>query len=93
MVLADSAPRPTIPKKQVADLQCAALENCMSNDHTLATTLWTVREAAEYLRCSPSYVYKAAERDLLPTVHIGRMVRFSPEAVRAFALAASDVRA
>jgi len=81
------------PKTRVADLQGAVLETCMSNDDTLASTLWTVREAAEYLRCSRSYVYKAAERDLLPTVRIGRMVRFSPEAVRAFALAGSDVKA
>lgn len=45
-------------------------------------TLWTVKEAADYLRCSRSYVYKAAERDLLPTVRIGRMLRFNPESVR-----------
>jgi excisionase family DNA binding protein len=48
--------------------------------------LWTAREAANFLRCSTSYVYKAAERDLLPSVRIGRMLRFAPDAVKAYAL-------
>jgi excisionase family DNA binding protein len=56
-----------------------------SEDVMPSPTLWTVKEAAEYLRCSRSYLYKAAERDLLPTIRIGRMLRFSPELVRAFA--------
>jgi excisionase family DNA binding protein len=47
--------------------------------------LWTAKEAAEHLRCSKSFIYKAAERDRLPAIRIGRMLRFSPEAVRAFA--------
>jgi excisionase family DNA binding protein len=55
-------------------------DDVMSND-----TLWTVREAAQFLRCSRSYIYKAAERDLLPAIRIGRMLRFIPEAVRTFA--------
>ena len=50
-------------------------------------TLWTAREAAQFLNCSESYVYKAAERDLLPTIRIGRMLRFNPAAVRTFATA------
>jgi excisionase family DNA binding protein len=64
----------------------AALEYCMPNDDVIPhDTLWTVKEAAEYLRCSRSYLYKAAERDLLPTIRVGRMVRFNPESVRAYA--------
>jgi excisionase family DNA binding protein len=63
------------------------MEKCMPNTNvTPALTLWTVKDAAEYLRCSQSYVYKAAERDLLPTIRIGRMLRFSPESVRSFAM-------
>lgn len=49
--------------------------------------LSTVREAAQYLNCSVSYIYKAAERDLLPAVRIGRMLRFNPDTVRTFAAA------
>ncbi len=48
--------------------------------------LWTAHEAADFLRCSTSYVYKAAERDLLPAIRIGRMLRFAPDAVKRFAL-------
>lgn len=47
--------------------------------------LWTAGDAARYLRCSTSYIYKAAERDLLPSVRIGRMLRFEPDVVRSFA--------
>lgn len=50
-----------------------------------APSLWTVREAAEYLKCSRSYVYKAAERELLPAIRIGRMLRFNPSAVQSLA--------
>ncbi len=59
-----------------------------NHDVMPSPTLWTVRQVAEYLRCSASYVYKAAERDLLPAIRIGRMLRFVPDAVKAFALGA-----
>ncbi len=62
-----------------------------NDDETPVSTLWTVREVAQFLRCSPSYVYKAAERDVLPAIRIGRMLRFRPEAVRAFATPRSVV--
>jgi excisionase family DNA binding protein len=47
--------------------------------------LWDARDAARFLKCSTSYIYKAAERDRLPSVRVGRMLRFNPDAVRAFA--------
>lgn len=46
--------------------------------------LWTARQVSQFIKCSVSYVYKAAERDVLPSVRIGRMLRFRPEAIRAF---------
>jgi excisionase family DNA binding protein len=46
--------------------------------------LWTAEQVSKFLKCSVSYVYKAAERDILPAVRIGRMLRFRPEAVRNF---------
>lgn len=52
---------------------------------TPTETLWTAEEAAHYLRCSTSYVYKAASRDKLPSMHIDRMLRFRPADVMAFA--------
>lgn len=46
--------------------------------------LWTAAQVASFIKCSVSYVYKAAERDVLPSVRIGRMLRFRPDAVRSF---------
>jgi len=40
---------------------------------------------ARYLRSSLSFVYKVSEAGKLPCLRVGSMVRFDPEAVRAFA--------
>lgn len=47
--------------------------------------LWDARDVAAYLKCSTSFVYKAAEDGRLPCVRIGSMLRFVPDIVRAFA--------
>lgn len=47
--------------------------------------LWTVKDAARFLHCSTSFVYKRAVRGELPCVRIGAMVRFNPETIRALA--------
>jgi excisionase family DNA binding protein len=44
--------------------------------------LWTVPDVAKFLRASTSWVYKAAERDQLPSIRIGTMLRFNPAEVR-----------
>ena len=46
--------------------------------------LWTVPDVAKFLRASTSWVYKAAERDQLPSIRIGAMLRFDPVAIRAW---------
>ena len=53
-------------------------------------TLWDVRDVAQYLKASVSWVYKAAEHRELPSVRVGGLLRFDPGAVRAFALGTSD---
>ena len=50
--------------------------------------LWTVADVAVFLQSSRSWVYHRAESGLLPCLRIGGLLRFSPEAVRAHALAA-----
>ena len=50
--------------------------------------LWTVADVAVFLQASRSWVYHRAESGLLPCLRIGGLLRFSPEAVRAHALAA-----
>ena len=47
-------------------------------------TLWDAKDVARYLKASVSWVYKAAERDELPCIHIGAMLRFEPGAIRAW---------
>ena len=47
--------------------------------------LWTVKEVAAYLRVSTSWVYMHAEAGTIPSVQIGGLRRFHPEAIRAYA--------
>jgi len=47
--------------------------------------LWTVRDVADFLQVSTSWVYKATARGVLPAIYIGPLVRFAPERIRAFA--------
>ncbi len=47
--------------------------------------LWTVKDVAAYLRTSTSWVYIHAEAGTLPSVRIGGLRRFQPEAIRAYA--------
>lgn len=46
--------------------------------------LWTVEDVARFVKCSKSWVYKAAEAGDLPSVRCGSMLRFDPVAVKRF---------
>jgi excisionase family DNA binding protein len=48
-------------------------------------SLWDARDVARYLKASRSWVYQQAEAGLLPSLRIGGLLRFNPEAVRAWA--------
>ncbi|HEY0839307.1 MAG TPA: helix-turn-helix domain-containing protein, partial [Vulgatibacter sp.] len=48
-------------------------------------SLWTSAQVAGYLQVSESWVRKASASGKLPCVRIGAMVRFDPDAVRAWA--------
>jgi excisionase family DNA binding protein len=47
-------------------------------------TLWTVKDVAAYLKLSESWVNKRAADGTLPTLRIGRALRFEPDAIRAW---------
>ena len=51
-----------------------------------ARELWNANDVARYLKVSRSWVYQHAESGELPCLHVGGLIRFDPEAVRAFAL-------
>ena len=46
---------------------------------------WTAEDVARYFKASRSWVYQQAEAGLLPSLRIGGLLRFNPEAVRAWA--------
>lgn len=50
-----------------------------------AECLWDVRDVMRYLKASRSWVYLKAEAGILPSLRIGGLLRFDPEAIRAFA--------
>lgn len=58
-----------------------------------AENLWDARDVARYLKVSRSWVYQRAEAGLLPSLRIGGLLRFDPEAIRAWARGASSVAA
>lgn len=50
--------------------------------------LWTVKDVASYLKMSPSSVYSSlTNRDAIPALRMGSMIRFDPDAVKAWVAA------
>jgi excisionase family DNA binding protein len=47
--------------------------------------LWTAVDVAHFLQVSRSWVYQKAESGLLPCLRIGGLLRFDPDAIRAYA--------
>ena len=48
--------------------------------------LWTVKDVQEFLSVSRSWVYQRVAAGDIPYVRVGGLVRFVPDAVRAYAL-------
>jgi len=60
----------------------------MSSPHPTtpaAESLWKAVDVARYLKASRSWVYQKAEAGILPSLQIGGLLRFDPEAVQRFA--------
>ncbi len=47
--------------------------------------LWDAVDVATYLKTSRSWVYQHVARNELPHLRVGGLLRFDPEAIRAFA--------
>jgi excisionase family DNA binding protein len=47
--------------------------------------LWDANDVARYIKASRSWVYHQVEAGKLPHLRIGALLRFDPEAVKAFA--------
>ena len=48
-------------------------------------SLWDAIDVARYLKVSRSWVYHQAEAGLLPHLRVGSLLRFDPDAIRAYA--------
>ena len=46
--------------------------------------LWDANDVARYMKASRSWVYHQAEAGNLPHLRVGALLRFDPEAVKAF---------
>lgn len=57
----------------------------MSGNTAPFEPLWTAGDVATYLQVSTSWVYMHAEAETIPSVRIGGLRRFHPEAIRAYA--------
>jgi excisionase family DNA binding protein len=53
-----------------------------SSEIALAEPLWTVREAAAFLRLGRNTVYEWAASGKLPSLRLGSRIRFQPAALR-----------
>lgn len=47
--------------------------------------LWTVRETADFLSMSVSWVYKQVEANAIPHAKLGGALRFHPQRIREYA--------
>jgi len=47
--------------------------------------LWKVQDVVRFLNASRSWVYQKAEAGALPCLRLGGLLRFEPEAIRAWA--------
>jgi len=59
--------------------------NRMQNEPNRGEPLWDAQDVARYLKVSRSWVYHRAEAGELPSLKIGGLLRFDPQAIHAFA--------
>lgn len=57
----------------------------MKRDESSEDQLWDANDVAHYLKVSRSWVYHRAEAGELPCLRVGALLRFEPDAIRAFA--------
>jgi excisionase family DNA binding protein len=57
----------------------------MTTRDDVEEALWKAEDVASYLKVSRSWVYHRAEEGVLPSLKVGGLLRFCPEAIRAFA--------
>ena len=54
----------------------------MNTSEQLRNRLWDAREAANFLKVSRSWIYARVERDEMPYIRVGGLIRFVPSQLR-----------
>ena len=54
----------------------------MNTSEQLRNRLWDAREAAGFLKVSRSWIYARVERDEMPYIRVGGLIRFVPSQLR-----------
>lgn len=58
--------------------------NCPPSENMAPEALWTAVDVAAFLKVSRSWVYSHAAAGDLPSLHVGGLLRFDPERIRAW---------
>jgi excisionase family DNA binding protein len=64
----------------------------MNTAEQLRNPLWDAREAASFLKVSRSWIYARVERDEMPYIRVGGLIRFVPSRLRDWAFAKDRTR-
>ncbi len=70
----------------------AVLFGTMNTAEQLRNRLWDAREAASFLKVSRSWIYARVERDEMPYIRVGGLIRFVPSQLRDWAFAKDRTR-
>jgi len=64
----------------------------MNTTEQLRNRLWDAPEAASFLKVSRSWIYARVERDEMPYIRVGGLIRFVPSQLRDWAFAKDRTR-
>ena len=64
----------------------------MNTAEQLRNRLWDAREAASFLKVSRSWIYARVERDEMPYIRVGALIRFVPSQLRDWAFTKDRIR-
>lgn len=64
----------------------------MNTAEQLRNRLWDAREAANFLKVSRSWIYARVERDKMPYIRVGGLIRFVPSQLRDWAFTKDRIK-
>ncbi len=64
----------------------------MNTTEQLRNRLWDAREAASFLKVSRSWIFARVERDEMPYIRVGGLIRFVPSQLRDLAFTKDRIK-